>query len=98
MLWSSLSYPDTCSGLHFAVSFASINAISAVVILMALQATSRRVSVDVFIVASVAGEKAISIYSADRLFYPFKLCTHYLNLSCILKIVNEVKLLLKMPM
>jgi hypothetical protein len=28
---------------------------------------------------SLAGEKAISIYSADRFFYPFKLCTYYLN-------------------
>jgi hypothetical protein len=39
--------PDTCSGLHFAVSFDSINAMSAVVILMALQAANRHVSVDV---------------------------------------------------
>jgi hypothetical protein len=34
-----------------------------------------------FIVASIAGEKTISIYSADRFFYPFKLCTYYLNPS-----------------
>jgi hypothetical protein len=33
----------------------------------------------VFIVASLAGEKAISIYSADRFFYLLKLCTYYLN-------------------
>jgi hypothetical protein len=47
MLWSSLSHPDTCSGLHIAVSFDSINAMSAIVILMVLLADNRRVPVDV---------------------------------------------------
>ncbi|MFT5815795.1 MAG: hypothetical protein ACI9VT_003570 [Psychroserpens sp.] len=30
-------------------------------------------------IKQLESKKGISIYSADRLFYPFKLCTYYLN-------------------